>query len=64
LHRGKEIIDLLNIFHLNRCMEGGAQEFLLKPLQLSDATKLRCHIKKLNNQSILQGGFAGEDEHA
>ncbi|XP_061987746.1 two-component response regulator ARR17-like [Populus nigra] len=34
---------------INQCMEGGAQEFLLKPLQLSDATKLRCHIKKLNN---------------
>ncbi|XP_073262623.1 two-component response regulator ARR17-like [Populus alba] len=34
---------------INQCMEGGAQEFLLKPLQLSDAKKLRCHIKKLNN---------------
>ncbi|KAG5222665.1 two-component response regulator ARR [Salix suchowensis] len=44
---------------INQCMQGGAQEFLLKPLQLSDATKLRCHIKK-----PLQGGFAGEDDHA
>ena len=43
-------------------MQGGAQEFLLKPLQLSDATKLRCHIKKLNNP--LQGGVAREDERA
>ncbi|CAK7323487.1 unnamed protein product [Dovyalis caffra] len=32
-------------------LEEGAQEFLLKPLQPSDVTKLRCHIKKLKNPS-------------
>ncbi|KAL3565417.1 hypothetical protein D5086_033463 [Populus alba] len=29
---------------INQCMEGGAQEFLLKPLQLSDAKKLRSYV--------------------
>ncbi|URD92885.1 response regulator [Musa troglodytarum] len=31
---------------INRCLEGGAQEFFLKPVQLSDMKRLRPHILK------------------
>ncbi|WCJ34916.1 Two-component response regulator ARR17 [Euphorbia peplus] len=34
---------------VKQCLEEGAHEFLLKPLQLSDVSKLRCH---LNNSTI------------
>ncbi|OVA17295.1 Signal transduction response regulator [Macleaya cordata] len=33
---------------INKCLEEGAQEFMLKPLQQSDVKKLRCHMMKLN----------------
>ncbi|XP_073146683.1 two-component response regulator ARR17-like isoform X1 [Henckelia pumila] len=29
---------------INKCMEGGAEEFLLKPLTLSDLSKLHSHL--------------------
>ncbi|XP_031498101.1 two-component response regulator ORR5-like [Nymphaea colorata] len=29
---------------VNRCLEGGAEEFILKPLQQSDVKRLRGHI--------------------
>ncbi|XP_065847426.1 two-component response regulator ARR17-like [Euphorbia lathyris] len=29
---------------IKQCLEEGAHEFLLKPLQLSDVSKLRCHL--------------------
>ncbi|KAG6484674.1 two-component response regulator ORR9-like [Zingiber officinale] len=31
---------------INRCLEGGAEEFFLKPMQLSDMTKLRPYMQK------------------
>ncbi|URE04190.1 response regulator [Musa troglodytarum] len=31
---------------INRCLEGGAEEFFLKPVQLSDLKRLRPHILK------------------
>ncbi|KAK8916457.1 Two-component response regulator ARR9 [Platanthera zijinensis] len=31
---------------INRCLEEGADEFFLKPVQLSDMQKLRPHILK------------------
>ncbi|EXB62659.1 Two-component response regulator [Morus notabilis] len=31
---------------INRCLEDGAQEFFLKPVQLSDVNKLRPHLLK------------------
>ncbi|XP_058110659.1 two-component response regulator ARR17-like [Magnolia sinica] len=35
---------------INKCLEEGAQEFMLKPLQQSDVKRLRCHMKKLSSQ--------------
>ncbi|XP_072981300.1 two-component response regulator ORR9-like [Typha angustifolia] len=31
---------------INRCLEGGAEEFFLKPVQLSDMKKLKPHLLK------------------
>ncbi|XP_059649266.1 two-component response regulator ARR9-like isoform X2 [Cornus florida] len=31
---------------INRCLEGGAEEFFLKPVQLSDVNKLRPHLMR------------------
>lgn len=31
---------------INRCLEGGAEEFLLKPVQLSDLEKLQHYLLK------------------
>ncbi|KAE8655641.1 Two-component response regulator ARR5 [Hibiscus syriacus] len=31
---------------INRCLEDGAEEFFLKPVQLSDVNKLRPHLMK------------------
>ncbi|KAH7834779.1 hypothetical protein Vadar_019679 [Vaccinium darrowii] len=31
---------------INMCLEGGAEEFLLKPVQLSDLSKLQSHLSK------------------
>lgn len=33
---------------INRCLEEGAEEFLLKPVQLSDVDKIRPHLLKTN----------------
>ncbi|CAL5424728.1 unnamed protein product [Camellia sinensis] len=35
----------------SRCLEEGAQEFMLKPLQQSDVKKLRCHMMKFRKPS-------------
>lgn len=36
----------------NRCLEGGAEEFLLKPVKLSDVRKIHSHlISSTNNPS-------------
>ena len=32
--------------YLCRCLEGGAEEFLLKPVQLSDLRKIQSHLSK------------------
>ncbi|XP_077213512.1 response regulator 16 [Tasmannia lanceolata] len=33
---------------INKCLEEGAQEFMLKPLQQSDVKRLRCHMMKFS----------------
>ncbi|OAY53392.1 two-component response regulator ORR9 [Manihot esculenta] len=35
---------------INRCLEEGAEEFFLKPVQLSDVNKLRPHLMKGKSQ--------------
>ncbi|KAJ7949343.1 Two-component response regulator like [Quillaja saponaria] len=35
---------------INRCLEEGAEEFFLKPVQLSDVNKLRPHLLKGRNK--------------
>ncbi|MBA0751233.1 hypothetical protein Gogos_000172 [Gossypium gossypioides] len=37
---------------INRCLEGGAEEFFLKPVQLSDVNKLRPHLMKRTQTSV------------
>ncbi|KAK9682207.1 hypothetical protein RND81_10G057900 [Saponaria officinalis] len=32
---------------INSCLEGGAKEFLVKPVQLSDVDKLKPHLMKI-----------------
>ncbi|MCL7051364.1 hypothetical protein MKW94_001334 [Papaver nudicaule] len=36
---------------INKCLEEGAEEFMLKPIRQSDVKKLRCHMMKLNKPS-------------
>ncbi|XP_077232847.1 two-component response regulator ARR17-like [Tasmannia lanceolata] len=33
---------------INKCLEEGAQEFMLKPLKQSDVKRLRCHMMKFS----------------
>ncbi|CAO2816148.1 unnamed protein product [Amaranthus hypochondriacus] len=35
---------------INRCLEEGAEEFLLKPVQLSDVDKLKPHLMKAKSK--------------
>ncbi|XP_073052761.1 two-component response regulator ORR4-like [Primulina eburnea] len=35
---------------INMCLEGGAEEFLLKPVKLSDLRKLHSHLLKSHRQ--------------
>ncbi|XP_031282471.1 two-component response regulator ORR9-like [Pistacia vera] len=37
---------------INRCLEEGAEEFFLKPVQLSDVSKLKPHLMKENSKEI------------
>ncbi|XP_016487540.1 two-component response regulator ARR9 [Nicotiana tabacum] len=39
---------------INRCLEGGAEEFFLKPVRLSDVNKLRPHMMKTRSKSQQQ----------
>ncbi|KAI4337827.1 hypothetical protein L6164_016197 [Bauhinia variegata] len=39
---------------ISMCLEGGAEEFLLKPLKLSDLDKLQPHLLKTLNHSLEQ----------
>ncbi|KAF9611236.1 hypothetical protein IFM89_028306 [Coptis chinensis] len=41
---------------MNMCLEGGAKEFLLKPVQLSDLRKLRPHLLESLESSCNDGG--------
>lgn len=45
-----------NLFFLrtmiNRCLEGGAEEFILKPVQLSDMKKLHPHLLRSLNSRL------------
>ncbi|XP_062173268.1 two-component response regulator ARR17-like [Alnus glutinosa] len=34
---------------IKKCLDEGAQEFIMKPLQLSDVKKLRCQLTKFGN---------------
>lgn len=34
---------------IEKCLEDGAQEFMLKPLQQSDVKRLKCHMQKLDS---------------
>ncbi|XP_020584395.1 two-component response regulator ARR17-like [Phalaenopsis equestris] len=36
---------------IKKCLEEGAEEFMLKPIQQSDVKRLRCHVKSLNQPS-------------
>lgn len=40
-----------NIIWVPRCLEEGAEEFLLKPLKLSDMEKLQPYLQKSLDQS-------------
>ncbi|GAB4827383.1 Two-component response regulator Orr4 [Ancistrocladus abbreviatus] len=35
---------------INRCLEGGAEEFFLKPVQASDVHKLKTHLLKTKSK--------------
>ncbi|EOY19861.1 hypothetical protein QUC31_005928 [Theobroma cacao] len=39
---------------INRCLEDGAEEFFLKPVQLSDVNKLRPHLMKGRSKEMQQ----------
>lgn len=39
---------------INRCLEEGAEEFFLKPVQLSDMNKLRPHLLKGKSKELQQ----------
>ncbi|GLT47124.1 hypothetical protein SLA2020_208410 [Shorea laevis] len=41
------------------CLEGGAEEFLLKPLQLSDVKKIQSFLLKSTDHSYTNGGGIG-----
>ncbi|KAL3622621.1 Two-component response regulator Orr9 [Castilleja foliolosa] len=38
---------------INSCLEQGAEEFFLKPVQQSDVNKLRPHLMRQNQQNIM-----------
>ncbi|PQQ21425.1 two-component response regulator ARR17-like [Prunus yedoensis var. nudiflora] len=40
---------------IEKCLEEGAEEFLLKPLRLSDVKKLRCHLTSNAGNSSDEG---------
>ncbi|GMN30099.1 hypothetical protein TIFTF001_051765 [Ficus carica] len=37
---------------INRCLEEGAEEFFLKPVQLSDVKKLKPHLLKYGAKTV------------
>ncbi|KAJ0101741.1 hypothetical protein Patl1_05375 [Pistacia atlantica] len=40
---------------INRCLEEGAEEFFLKPVQLSDVSKLKPHLMKGKSKENING---------
>lgn len=48
----------------NRCLEEGAEEFFLKPVQLSDLNKLKPHMMKtkFKNHQQEEGGIGEKPE--
>ncbi|KAK8631233.1 hypothetical protein V6N13_079990 [Hibiscus sabdariffa] len=48
---------------INRCLEDGAQDFFLKPVQLSDVNKLRPHLIKTHSNINKRKGME-DDIHS
>lgn len=46
----------------NRCLEEGAEEFFLKPVRLSDLSRLRPHIMKTKSKDQNQGKEENEEK--
>ncbi|KAL3850530.1 hypothetical protein ACJIZ3_012412 [Penstemon smallii] len=42
---GYELLKIVRVI-ISRCLEGGAQGFMLKPLKQTNVKKLRCHMMK------------------
>ncbi|XVE86174.1 hypothetical protein DITRI_Ditri18aG0014800 [Diplodiscus trichospermus] len=42
---------------INRCLEDGAEEFFLKPVQLSDVNKLKPHLMKAGRSKEMQANI-------
>ncbi|XP_008244835.1 PREDICTED: two-component response regulator ORR9 [Prunus mume] len=47
---------------INRCLEEGAEEFFLKPVRLSDLSRLRPHIMKTKSKDQNQGKEENEEK--
>ncbi|XP_054788307.1 two-component response regulator ORR4-like isoform X2 [Prosopis cineraria] len=47
---------------ISMCLEGGAEEFLLKPLQLSDLKKLQPYFLKFPDNSCLAESIATDND--
>lgn len=53
------------VVNIYRCLEGGADEFLLKPLRLSDVKKLQPYIvgsSSLHNNNTYNNSSSSEQE--
>lgn len=48
---------------LHRCLEEGAEEFFLKPVRLSDVSKLKPHIMKNRSWHDNEGGPEKNEKH-
>ncbi|KAL4325682.1 hypothetical protein GQ457_11G010190 [Hibiscus cannabinus] len=46
---------------INRCLEDGAEEFFLKPVQLSDVNKLRPHLMRSRSKPNINKRKAAEE---
>lgn len=44
---------------INRCLEEGAEEFFLKPVQLSDVNKLKPHLMKEKSKDVIASRCSG-----
>lgn len=48
---------------ISRCLEEGAEEFFLKPVRLSDVSKLKPHIMKTRSWHDNEGGPQKNEKH-